>query len=375
MGTERSRWRLLGEVGVDVDGVAVPFRGQRHRAVIAYLLLNSSTVVTVDRLVDAIWGDRPPNTARNSIQRFVADIRRSLGDLADHLVTAPGGYRLIVDPDAIDLTIAERAVDRARRHAADGDLQLASIAWREVFEEWSGRSLSGVGDVEFVESARVRLAEIRASAIEQYVECQLELGRHAEVGATIEDFAEQHPTRDRAWKLLMLARYRNGRQVEALDAYTRFRQHLVEQLGLEPSPDVEDLRVSILEHSVNAVDVAAPQTEMTGGSASPPSRSLVSGGDGRVEVHQVLPLPVHLAVDDAAPFSGRSGELAIINAALRTGAGRARMFFIAGEPGMGKSRSAGEIAAVAHSRGSNVLYGRCTSGAVSDFQPWRGVVP
>lgn len=235
-----------------------------------------------------------------------------------------------------------------------------------MVDEWSGRSVSGVGETEFAEPARVRISEIRTSAIEHYIACELDLGRHAAVMATIEDFAEQQPMRDRAWELLMLGRYRNGRQVEALDAYTTLRRNLVEGLGLEPSPDVEALRLAILDH-----DVAAP----TGSSSTIVSLGGAAAESTGVIAHDVLPLPGHLDGHGTAPFAGRLRELAPIQNALAAGsATRASMFFVAGEAGMGKSRCAAELAASAHNNGSNVLYGRCTAGVLSDFQPWRAAL-
>lgn len=362
----RAAWRLLGEVGVDLDGEPALLKGHRHRAVVGYLLLHANRPVATERLVDAIWGDRPPKTAKNTLQRFIADIRRSLGPFADRLATVPGGYQLHVDDADLDVAVIDRAIARARSIDRDPDPISARNAWSDVVELWTDRPLSGIGRTDYGEPARARLVEIRNDAIENFIACELDVGRHEAISSMVEDFAAEHPTRDRAWELLMLARYRSGRQADALAAFDTLRRRLVDDLGVDPSPAIRRLHLSILEHEVMPPAHASVH-------------SVAAGADRRSEPRAVaqreqFPLPAHLDVGAAVPFAGRRSEVAHIGQALRTEADRASVYFVSGEPGMGKTRSAAEVATEAHARGVNVVYGRCMSDVAGDYQPWRAIL-
>lgn len=377
MGAARATWRLLGEVAVEIDGRAVGFKGQRHRAVVAYLLLDVARVVTVDRLIDAIWGERPPKTARNTLQRYIADIRQTLGPVSPQLVTVAGGYRLDAGPDDIDLARFEQAIEQANALPStfEGPRSSASLlvqvteardAWRSVVDFSMGRPLSGIGDTNYGDGVRSRIEEHRNQAIEHLVAHELELGRHGSVMNLIEDFAERHPTRDRAWELMMLTRYRSGRQADALDAYQTLRRRLLADLGVDPAPSVQALHRSILDHSVPpAAHVAT----------SPAAATATSSSDHPgVGSPARLPLPAHLVVGDGLSLVGRRSEISGIDTALSSDNDRASVFFVGGEPGMGKSRCAAEVAERAHARGVNVVYGRCTAGLNIDYQPWRAAL-
>lgn len=377
MEVARAKWRLLGEVGVEIDGKLAGFKGHRHRAVVAYLLLNASKVVTVDRLIDSIWGDRPPKTAKNTLQRYIADIRQTLGPVADQLVTVAGGYRLDADPADIDLACLEIAIGRANALSSASHTGQPSVtpsmqiteardAWRSVVELSMGRPLSGIGDTQYGDAVTLRIEEHRNQAIEHLVAHEIDLGRHGSVTNLIEDFAERHPTRDRAWELVMLARYRSGRQADALAAYETFRRRLLADLGVDPAPSVQALHRSILDHSVPPAAHAATL------SAAPTVTS--SSDDPGVESPALLPLPTHLVVGEGVSLAGRRSEISGIDRSLNNDNERGSVFFVSGEPGMGKSRCAAEVAERAHARGVNVVYGRCTAGLNVDYQPWRAVL-
>lgn len=370
-------WRLLGDVGASVDGRSVTFKGHRHRAVLAYLLLDAGRTVTVDRIVDAVWGENPPKTARNTVQRFVADIRASLGTGAAFLVTVPNGYRLDADPGTVDLHRVDELLALDRGSATDIVDPAASDTWRSVINEFGGRPLSGVGEAVYAESARHRLAEIHANATESLAACEIDAGRHAAVLDMIEHFADQHPARDRACELLMLARYRSGRHTEALAGYDRFRRHLAEELGVVPAPAVEAMRMAILDHSVESSagrSILSTSPNGAGLEQAAALRRPDRSPPASIEVVTTLPFPVRLEVHDAAPFAGRRREVEAIEQGLQGGARRASAFLLSGEPGIGKSRCAAEAATAAHASGANVLYGRCTPGFAADFQPWRAVL-
>lgn len=166
---------ILGSVGVEVDGEPVSLRGQRQRALLASLVVRSGHTVPVDVLIDDLWGDDPPRTARNSIQRFVSDVRRSLADAGDRLETVDGGYRLRVDADGVDGTRFEALV---RAAAAASELAEASALFEQALSLWMGRPFEGV-DSGATSAERVRLGEMHAAAEEGRVQSLIDLGRHA----------------------------------------------------------------------------------------------------------------------------------------------------------------------------------------------------
>lgn len=249
-------WQVLGEVTVELDGVVCALAGRRQRAVLAYLILRGDRIVTADQLVDALWDDDPPRTARNSVQRFVADLRGSLGEESDRLETVDTGYRLRVEGSEVDLVEAEVAIRAGRDAAIGGHPAMAARSFRDALARWAGRPLEGVGDAAYAESERIRIEELRLGAVEDRLAADLDLGRHGELIDELGGLIITHPYRERLWGHLMLALYRCGRQAEALATYQRVRKMLLTELGVEPSPDLQQLEGQILEQS-SAIAVGA----------------------------------------------------------------------------------------------------------------------
>jgi DNA-binding SARP family transcriptional activator len=233
-------FRILGPLEV-VDGEEVlHLGGQKQRALLALLLLDANRVVSTDRIVDALWGEQPPRTAATSLQNFVSQLRKLLG--SERLVTKPPGYELRLASEQLDLERFRRLVDEARGEPPEE----RSERLRRALALWRGPPLADLGFESFAQSEIVRLQELRLAVVEDRVEADLEAGRHAELAGELETLAEKHPLRERLRAQLMLALYRAGRQAEALQIYHDTRRVLVEELGIDPSPSLQQLHGSIL---------------------------------------------------------------------------------------------------------------------------------
>ena len=233
-------FHILGPLEV-VDGEEVlHLGGQKQRARLALLLLDPNRVVSTDRIVDALWGEQPPRTAATSLQNFVSQLRKLVGP--ETLVTKPPGYELRLSGEQLDLERFRRLVDEARGEPAEERAE----GLRRALALWRGPPLADLGFESFAQSEIVRLQELRLAVVEDRVEAELEAGRHAELAGELETLAEEHPLRERLRAQLMLALYRAGRQAEALQIYHDTRRVLVEELGIDPSPSLQQLHGSIL---------------------------------------------------------------------------------------------------------------------------------
>jgi predicted ATPase/DNA-binding SARP family transcriptional activator len=233
-------YRVLGPLEVRGDGL-LPLGGAKQRALLALLLLNANRVVSRERLIDDLWGDKPPETAVTSVQVYVSRLRKLLPE--DTLVTRPPGYALEVEPDALDLQRFERLVAEARR----ADPERASLLLREALELWRGPALAEFAGEPFALAEVGRLDDLRLAALEERIEADLTLGRHAELTGELEALIAANPHRERLCGQLMLALYRSGRQAEALEAYRQARDAL-DDLGIEPSEYLRTLEKAILTH-------------------------------------------------------------------------------------------------------------------------------
>jgi DNA-binding SARP family transcriptional activator len=233
-------FRILGPLEVSADGEPLQLSGQKQRALLALLLLDVNRVVSTDRIVDALWGEEPPRTAATSLQNFVSQLRKLLG--SDVVVTKPPGYQLRIEPEQLDLERFVRLVEESRAEpAAERAAKL-----RRALALWRGRPLADLGFEAFAQQEIGRLEELRLAALEDRLEAELEAGRHSDLIGELEAFADEHPLRERLRSQLMLALYRSGRQAEALQIYHDTRRVLVDELGIEPSPTLQQLHGAIL---------------------------------------------------------------------------------------------------------------------------------
>ena len=277
-------FRVLGPLEIRVDGRSVLLGGRKQRTLLALLLLSAGEVVPVERIVDELW-EMPPASAAQSVQMHVSRLRRVLGTASDGglIVTRPAGYVLAVAPDQLDLCRFERLVERGRAGARARDPSGARAAFAEALGLWRGDPLGGVADGPVLAAEAARLEELRLSVQLARVECDLALGRHAEVVGDLEALAQRHPLQERVRELLMLALYRCGRHAEALAVYQQMRRHLVEELGLEPSRDLQELQQRILRHDASLVAEPAIYVEPDGGveTRPPPGPATAARSDAR----------------------------------------------------------------------------------------------
>ncbi len=242
--------RLLGSVDlVDADGQPVALGGPKERAVLAVLALHRGETVSEARLVDALWGDDPPRTATRTLQSYVSRLRRVLaGTSGISIESRQSGYCLCDEGSGSDVAEMERLVTQARQARDSGDHARAAALFGEAETLWRGPVLGELAGEPFALSEVSRLEELRVVVVEERVEAALAWGRHRELVAELEAMTGEFPLRERLWAARMLALYRSGRQAEALRAYQQLREHLGEELGLEPSPELADLESAILRH-------------------------------------------------------------------------------------------------------------------------------
>src|SRR5882762_10160741 len=248
----RQQFSLLGPLSVSSDGTPVALGGQKRRALLAVLLLDANSVVSRDRLIDALWGEEPPETARNTIQVYISQLRKLLPEGA--LETAPPGYRLVIEPQSVDLFEFTRLSEEGRRALAAGDAAAGADSLRAALALWRGPPLADLAWEPFAQAEIVRLDELRLAALEDRIDADLALGRHGQLVGELEQLVGEHPLRERLRAQLMLALYRSGRQADALAVYQRARRTLVDELGIEPSESLKHLERAILAHdpSLNA---------------------------------------------------------------------------------------------------------------------------
>jgi DNA-binding SARP family transcriptional activator len=228
--------------------------GQKQKTVLAVLLVHAGHVVSTDTLLDALWGEQPPRTAPTSLQNFISQLRKQLG--SDRLETKAPGYRLNVKPGELDLDRFRRLVEQAR-HAEPGE---KAAHLREALGLWRGSALADFTFDVWAQPQIAHLEELRLVALEERVQADLDAGLHAALVGELEELVDRHPVRERLRGQYLLALYRSGRQAEALQTYQEGRRILVEQLGIEPSRELQQLHGAILrqEAGLEAPGAAPP---------------------------------------------------------------------------------------------------------------------
>jgi predicted ATPase/DNA-binding SARP family transcriptional activator len=231
-------FRVLGPLEVARGGRGLELGGAKQRALLAMLLMHPNEVVSTDRLIDGLWEDDPPESARKALQMHVSHLRKALGK--QRLLTRPGGYVLRVSPGELDLERFERCRRESRLDEALG--------------LWRGAPLAEFREQQFAQSEIARLQELRLVCLEDRIARDLESGRPTTVVGELESLVQEHPLRERMRALHILALYRAGRQADALAAYQNARQKLVEELGIEPGRELRDLHQRVLNQDP-ALDV------------------------------------------------------------------------------------------------------------------------
>lgn len=236
----RLEFKILGPLEVATAEGPLALQGQKQRALLGLLLMHVGEVVSIDRLTDALWGEQPPRTATTSLQNMVVQLRKLLGP--DRVITRSPGYALRLERDELDLARFETLVEQAKAaEPADRARKL-----RDALALWRGPPLAEFAFESFAEGEIRRLEELRLSALEDRIDADLQAGGGPGLVAELEALVAEHPLRERLRGQLMLALYRSGRQAEALQCYQDARKALVEELGIDPSPALQQLHRAIL---------------------------------------------------------------------------------------------------------------------------------
>jgi predicted ATPase/DNA-binding SARP family transcriptional activator len=298
---------MLGPIEVVLDGPPLSVKGKKPRALLALLLMRRNELVPTELLIEDLWGDKAPATAGNTLQVYVSQLRKIVDD---RVAREGSAYRLRVEPDELD-------AERFERLAEEGDAALRRRSFREAAELlaeglglWRGPALADLRYESFAQGEIARLDELRLVANENRIEAELGLGRQDQAIGELEALIAEHPARERLRSLHMLALYRAGRQADALDAYRAARQTLLDDLGLEPGPELRELEQAILRQDESLSRRPLPQSN--------------------------VPVP-------ASTLVGRRRELDEVTGALR---GPTRVLTLTGPGGSGKTRLAVEAANV-----------------------------
>jgi DNA-binding SARP family transcriptional activator len=354
---------LLGGVEVRTSDAAVPIAGAKLKAIVALLALGAPHPVSHERLIEEIWADDPPANPANALQAQISTLRRLLG--RDAVERRGPGYVLAVGPDDVDTIRLERLIRAGREAAAngngsgdgdgngDGDPHASAQHFHSALALVRGPALDDLADFRFARDAATRLDELVFDAHEGLMDARLAIGAHAEVVAALTGLVRAHPLRERFHAQLILALYRCGRQADALRAYRDARAVLVEELGVDPGPELQALEGAILAHDP-ALDARVAVRATT---AARPAD----------------PFP---ATPGRLPLVGRPDELDGLRLDLDAArAGHGRVTLLGGEPGIGKTRLVEEAAAEAATLGLTVVWGRCYEGrGAPAFWPWIQIV-
>ncbi|WP_155347472.1 BTAD domain-containing putative transcriptional regulator [Acrocarpospora pleiomorpha] len=346
------RIRVLGQLTAEVAGQPVDLGTSLQRAVVARLVSAAGHIVSTDRFIDDLWQGQAPPKALGALQVYVSNLRRVLepGRLprtpATVLVSAPPGYRLQLDPDAVDAWRFPRLIDEAVRVLNAGEPATAIKRIDEALNLWTGSPYAEFADEEWAVAEAAQLEELKLVAVEYRAEAGLALGGHAAAVPDLERHVAAHPLRENAVRLLALSYYRAGRQGEALAVIRRTRETLADELGVDPGPALRTLEGDIL---------------------------------AQTETLQLTPPPVRpkRAAAPAAPgIVGRTAELARLTTAANLARGGFRVAWLGGDAGAGKSTLAEALARQLAAAGWATAVGRCpeTLGGVPPAWAWSEVL-
>jgi DNA-binding SARP family transcriptional activator len=360
--------RVLGPIEVRWRGHTVDVGSTKSRALLARLVVARNHSVSSDRLLEDLWGGAANDSSEIALRSTVSRLRKRLRDGGldrDIILTRPSGYSLEAADTEVDAARFERLVAEGRSALDGGHAVRAASLLADALECWRGAAFGEFAEEDFARSDARRLEELRLSATEARVDAELALGHHSELIGELETLTSAHPLRERLWGQRMLALYRAGRQAEALRVYQELRTTLVDELGIDPDPEVAQLEQDILAQRPDIAWSAgtggtvpragsAPATIIVAGPI-PPGRSPLSG--------------------EEMPFVGREAEIDRLHRwwSEAPGTGDALMVVV-GESGVGKSRLVREMADRAAAEEAIVLWGRSDEEPLGPYQAFAGVI-
>ena len=304
----RVQFRVLGPLEVDAGDGPIPLGGPKQRAVLANLLIRANQVVPADTLIDALWGDDSPEKARNTLQTYISNLRRPLGD--DRLQGRPPGYVLHLEPIELDADRFDSLVREARK-TLPIDPTVAGSMLEDALRMWRGPALADLADQPSLLAESARLDDLRLDAQQARCEALLAAGDAARAAGTLEALVAEHPLRESLWVLLLLALYRDGRQADALDAFGRARELLADELGIDPSPELVRLHERILRQDPGLLPSGQPlrgyrlMEQLGSGPASATFRA-VHPQEGRDVAVRIVEEPLAIDVEFVRTFESRA---------------------------------------------------------------------
>src|SRR5216683_1179554 len=325
------RIALLGPLQVrDETGRLIHVGGRQLRVLLTLLALNAGRVVPAGSLAGQIWPDDPPGNPGNALQTLVSRLRAELrqAGVGDVIESHPAGYRLAVPPDAVDVTAFETLAAQGRRALADGDAEAAARVLWDALLAWRGQPLADAAGCDFADAAAAKLTEIHTSVLADRIEADLALGEGASLVGELRVLVSADPLAERPRALLMRALYAAGRQADALTAYHEGRELLADQLGVDPSAQLEQVYLGILRGG-----------ERLAAAASGPARPHDPSSDAERSVVQApAPASAVRAQSPLTSFVGRDEDVSRVLKNLRA----ARLVTLTGPGGVGKTRLATE---------------------------------
>jgi DNA-binding SARP family transcriptional activator len=342
------KYGVLGPLEVRDGERTIDLGSRKQRAVLALLLIHARRVVSVDALIDGLWGEAPPATAQGTLQAYISNLRkilepeRSRGEAPAVVVSQPPGYMIDVPEEDLDASLYESLAARGSALSGEGRFEKALKVLDDALALWRGPAY---GDFTFEPFAReeiARLEELLMNVVENKVEAELALGRHRMLIGELRRWVEKEPLRERLRADLAIALYRDARQAEALATLREGREYLADELGIDPGPQLRDLEERMLNQDPALQWIAPPEQAMQ--------------------------------VEDEQGLVGRRPELEVLSRAAQSArAGRGRILLIAGEPGIGKTALVEEFSEWDH--GLKVRWGHCYEGeGAPPFWPWRQIL-
>ncbi|MFB9445066.1 AAA family ATPase [Dactylosporangium vinaceum] len=364
------RFRILGPLEVESDAGPVDTGTPKQRAVLAMLATQPGRIVSVQRLIDELWADEPPERAIASLQAYVSRLRRALEpgrtarDRSAVLVSRAPGYVLQVPADSVDAARLAAAVEQVT-----ADPHAALTALTAALELWRGDPLPELGESPLARAERGRLVELRLTALERHSEALLSLGRASEVVYRTESALAEAPYRERLWAQLILALYRTGRQADAMSAYARARQGLIDELGIEPGPELQQLAQDVLRQAPHLA--GPPSAAPTSAPPVPTSAPPASAVPRRPDIAATPGAPD----DEPEALVGRDEQLRTVDRLIaEAAAGHGRLLLVSGSPGIGKTALLREVAARGAGRGLVGTGVGVDGEAPPVFLPWAQIL-